>query len=170
MRIRTFFTAPRVFIPALAVATVATVGFILVPATAGAEAPSCSNPTFSVYPGSATGRMRYGRADFHFDGCNNQQPQDWKASVTASKTNSTGKNLGFFIDGTSIKTVHVGDGYAEFEGNISGATCTPRVGWPCSRSYDFKVKFRMEPNRSGTPYVTMGDRSAPIGMALFDTP
>ncbi|MEV0203508.1 hypothetical protein [Nonomuraea sp. NPDC050691] len=108
--------------------------------------------------------------DFHFYACSDQSPSSWSASVTKATVNSTGKNLGFFIDGTSIPTDSTGSYYRYYTGRIYASTCTPRVGWPCSRSYSFSVKFQVTKDRFGNPQVYMGARTAPTGMALFTTP
>ncbi|WP_162795038.1 hypothetical protein [Nonomuraea lactucae] len=141
----------------------------MVTPAAPASAAACTYPTFSVYPGSATSALRYGQVDFHFSACGEQPPSGWSASVTKATVNSTGKNLGFFIDGTSIPTDSTGSNYRYYTGRIYASTCTPRVGWPCSRSYSFSVEFQVTTDRFGNPQVYMGTRSAPIGMALFTT-
>jgi hypothetical protein len=138
-------------------------------APAAAQA-ACTSPTFSVYPGSGISNVRYGQVDFHFTACSNQAPSAWAASVGTAQVNSTGKNLGFFIDGVSIPTDSIGSSTRYWTGKIAASTCTPRVGFPCSRSYSMTVKFSASLDRFGNPQIYMGTRSAPTGMALFTTP
>jgi hypothetical protein len=70
----------------------------------------------------------------------------------------------------TIRPVASGSSYKDFDGVISASTCTPRVGWPCSRSYTFTVEYRVSLDRFGNPQVYQGARYAPIGMGLFTTP
>jgi hypothetical protein len=140
------------------------------PASAASRALSCTSPTFSVYPGSSISNLRYAQVDFNFYACSDQAPSSWSASVTKAQVNSTGKNLGFYLDGTSIPTDSTGSYYRYFRGNIFASTCTPRVHFPCARSYSLSVQFQVTKDRFGNPQVYMGARTAPAGMALFTTP
>ncbi|MEV4570317.1 hypothetical protein AB0K12_41755 [Nonomuraea sp. NPDC049419] len=161
-----------------AVAAFSLLASALAPATASAAsaasgaagAMACTSPTFSVYPGSGSSKLRYGQVDFHFYACSDQSPSSWSATVSKATVNSTGKNLGFFLDSTSITTDSTGSYYRYYTGHIYASTCTPRVGWPCSRSYSFSVQFQVTTDRFGNPQVYMGSRSAPVGMSLFTTP
>lgn len=84
----------------------------LITAPARAFAASCTFPTFSFYPGSSIPpEVRYGQVDFYFEACSDQKPSQWTARVTKQHVNSTGQNLGFFINGASANTVGVGDFY-----------------------------------------------------------
>ncbi|WP_162642212.1 hypothetical protein [Streptosporangium sp. 'caverna'] len=157
--------------------SIAVAGFSLLAATfspaasaTASGALACTSPTFSVYPGSSISNLRYGQVDFNFYACSDQAPSSWSASVTKAQVNSTGKNLGFYIDGTSIPTDSTGSYYRYFRGNIFASTCTPRVHFPCARSYSFSVQFQVTKDRFGNPQVYMGSKTAPAGMALFTTP
>ena len=152
----------------LVLATLIGLSFAVVPASPAAAA--CTSPTFSVYPGSAYSNVRYGRVDFHFVACSDQSPSGWSASVTQATVNATGQNLGFFINSTSISTDSIGSSSRWWTGNIYASTCTPRVGFPCSRSYSFHVQFNGSYDRNGNVQIYMGTRTAPVGMALFTTP
>ncbi|MEX5636604.1 hypothetical protein [Parafrankia sp. FMc2] len=97
-------------------------------------------------------------------------PSSWQASVTKEQTNSTGKNLGFFLDGTSISGTGSGGYYKYFDAEIDASTCVPRVGWPCSSSYSLTVSYTVTLDRFGNPQVYQSAASAPLGMTLFSTP
>lgn len=169
---------PRIARAVIGMATLSLLGSVFSPvasataasATTTAGTAACTSPTFSLYPGSGISNVRYGQVDFHFYACSDQSPSSWSASITKATVNSTGKNLGFFIDGTGISTDSTGSNYRYYTGRIYASTCTPRVGWPCSRSYSFSVKFNITTDRYGNRQVYMGARSAPTGMALFTTP
>jgi hypothetical protein len=135
---------------------------------APAAAASCTYPTFSLYPGSATGFMRYGQVDVHFDACD---VQGSAGSITRQHVNATGQNLGFFINGASVRVTGSPNSYTKwFTADIHASTCTPRIGWPCSRSYSFSAQYTVSSDRWGNPQVYQGSLSAPIGMRLFTTP
>lgn len=130
-----------------------------------AQAATCKHPTFKFFPGSPTSKLRYAEVNFSFDVCSNTAPMSWGASVSKARTNSTGKNLGFFLDGTTIRTTSSNSSYRYMQGVISGSSCLARVGWPCYRSYTFHVRFQL--SRTG---VKAYDIRVPGGMALFRTP
>jgi hypothetical protein len=109
--------------------------------------------------------LRYAEVDFSFGVCSHTSPSSWSTSVTKAQVNSTGKNLGFFLDGTSLRTTSSNSSYRYVQGLISASTCLPRVGWPCSRSYTFSVRFQM-----GRTSVKAYGVQAPGGLALFTTP
>lgn len=132
---------------------------------ASAQAASCSYPTFKYYPGSPTSKLRYAEVDFSFSVCSSGGPSSWSASVTKTQVNSTGKNLGFFIDGTSLRTTSSNSAYRYELGTISASSCLARVGWPCYRSYSFSMHFQL----SGTKVKAYGVQ-VPGGLALFTTP
>jgi hypothetical protein len=166
VRHRTAFAPRAVALCAVALllASLAVVG------TAAPAKAACTYPTFRVFPGSATGRVRYAEVNFSFEACSDQSPSSWVGKVTRQAVNSTGKNLGFFIDGVFVRTDASGSSYKWFTGIINASTCVPRVGWPCSRSYTFTAQYQLSLDRFGNVQAYQGALSAPIGMALFTTP
>jgi len=138
-----------------------------------ATVDSCIHPTFKFCPGSAIGRVRYGEVDFHFDACSTTDPVNWNHFVSLNITNATEDDFGFFLPGSSIYTTSSGYGYADFEGKIPWKVCTPRVGWPCSRSGAFHVRFHgyidYETGRFNV-FVSSIDLGPQVGLTLFTTP
>ncbi len=139
-------------------------------APAPASAATCTYHTDRVFPGSYPSGIRYGEVNFSFEACSNQSPSAWVMKVTKQQVNATGKNMGFFIDGVFVRVDGSGSNYKYFTGIIDASTCTPRIGWPCSRSYTFTAEYTVYLDRSGTPNITIGRRTAPSGMRLYSTP
>jgi hypothetical protein len=136
-----------------------------------ASAASCTYPRFQYFPGSSLPPyLRYGEVDFSFEACGDAIGSS-TAQVAAQGTNATGDNLGFFLNGVSIVPNGSGSYYKDFIGVIGAKTCTPRVGWPCSRSYSFSVQFRVTSDRFGNPQVYENSRSSSDpGLTLYTTP
>ena len=143
----------------------------LVAGASPASAASCLYPTFQYFPGSSfPPSLRYGEVDFSFEACGGSIGSSI-ARVSRESTNATGENLGFFLNGVSIVPNGSGSYYKDFIGVIGAKTCTPRVGWPCSRSYSFSVQFRVTSDRFGNPQVYESWRSSSDpGLTLYSTP
>jgi hypothetical protein len=139
--------------------------------TKPAHAKTCIHPTLKYYPGSAINHIRYGEVNFHFDLCDYQEGNEWGRSVSRITVNATGANLGFFLDGASVNLTSSDDWSANYDGKIYWKTCTPRVGWPCSHSGSFTIKFHATHAVRGTLGVSHTQIIAPdIGLTIFTTP
>ncbi|WP_126629699.1 hypothetical protein [Dictyobacter alpinus] len=136
--------------------------------TASALTTRCIYPTFTYYPGSSASHLRYGQAQFHFEICSGTSPSSWGATARVT-TNSTGKNLGITFSDAVIRGTSGGSYYKFYTGQFHTQTCVPRVGWPCSHSGEFYVKFYAY-DVSGKPAVTEMSTSSPTGLTLFRTP
>ena len=159
----------KVLSKVLIVCAVLGLSFVALPASPAA-ASSCIYPVFRVYPGSVPSNIRYGEVDFQVTVCSTQSADQFTANVTGQFVNATGKNLGFFIDSVGVTTDYVGSYTHYWTGTIYASTCTPRIGWPCSRSYSFTVELVGALNNYTTPAAWTGTMTAPIGMGLFTTP
>jgi hypothetical protein len=135
-----------------------------------AAASGCSRINFSVYPGSATSKLRYGRATFGFDSCYSTAPSSWLGFVVSFSENNTGRLLGFDITGVRINATTTTGSYRIWTGVINAKTCARPLGFPC-QSYSMTAKFSFAKNtRTRTVDHAIGTRTAPIGMSLFLTP
>ena len=139
-------------------------------APAPASAATCTYYTDRLFPGSYPSGVRYGEVNFSFEACSDQSPSAWVMRVTKQQVNATGQNLGFFINGAFVRVDGSGSSYKYFTGLINASSCTPRVGWPCSRSYTFTAEYTVYLDRYGRPNITLGRRTAPSGMRLYTTP
>jgi hypothetical protein len=139
--------------------------------------PGCVSKTFKVYPGSTLGRVRYGRADFNFQLCGGDAGNSFKTRASVM-TNATGENFGFFVSNPQVVATDVFANAAIFVASFHSKTCTPRLGWPCLGSGDWKVKYGVSsmterPRAAPVPDVTFVEfsRSTPdLAYTLYNTP
>lgn len=149
----------------------ASLSAVAVPAATATTAPStadsksCKFRDKSLYPGSALGpKWRYGEVELSFEVCG-QNHDNWKHEVTKKQVNGTGKSLGFFIDGVSLKPVTDTASKRVYRMSVDAASCVPKVGWPCYRTYGMKASLHVY--ESGKIKVT--NKNVPLGMALHNT-
>ncbi|GAA0943431.1 hypothetical protein [Virgisporangium aurantiacum] len=152
------------------VAVMVALSMVVLPSSPAQAAPSCIFPTISLYPGEAGPNLRYGEVSVSFVVCNNRSPHDWTADVTKSQVNTTGKNLGFFIDGVNIRTTFIGDYSRYWTLTVNASTCVPRVGWPCHATYTLTAEFQGNLEYYTYPAVYLNRTTGYLTMVLFRTP
>lgn len=137
-------------------------------ATARAAGP-CIARTFRYYPGSPDARWRYGRFDVHFEICRGVEPRAWHRSVPYANENATGNNMGFLMDGGSVRATRLGDSDAEFEAVIPWKECIPRTDW-CVKTGQFRVKYRAFVVRAEPGIAERGISGEPHDVTVYRTP
>ncbi|MFD3580697.1 hypothetical protein [Streptomyces sp. NPDC058644] len=131
-------------------------------------AQACTYSTISQFPGSWVG-YRYGQVDVSFALCGTD-PAGWNATVTKSQTNSTGNNLGFFIDSSSVFPVASSDRDKTFRLQINHKSCVPRVGYPCYGTGSMTKDYYIDLERT-QPVIWPRPANVPDpSLRLYDTP